>query len=318
MISLGLVGCGAVVHSNYAPTLLGRDGYAVRYVCDTDSAQAASAAAMFDAQVVSLETLADNADAVIISTPPSTHSALVRACLRPRRAILCEKPYMTTYVDAAEVSELARECEARLYVGCFRRLFPQLVLARELVALGVIGEVTRFSASEGGRFTWKAVSSYTTRDSTGGVLWDTGAHTVDMALFASGIDEQPAMEIEQIRVTRDKPEPSHDFQADFQIVADDRRIEGHIHVSRKEALPNIVRIVGTRGDLGFVTGMDDRVRLTTETGSAVLHAGLSYVDLLECFDLQLRHVLTGNNAERFEAKNFIGQIKLMEALANAQ
>lgn len=316
MIAVGLIGCGAVVHSNYAYTLLGRDAYKVRYVCDTDSTQAASAAALFNAEVLPLEELTDRAEAIIISTPPSTHSALVRASLRRGRTILCEKPYMTTYADAIEVCESAKESGANLYVGHFRRLFPQLILAREMVSLGVIGDVTAFSASEGGRFTWKAVSNYTTRDSTGGVLWDTGAHTVDMALFASGLDGCRDLGVESIRVERDKAEPSHDFRAEFVISADGRTVDGHVHVSRKEALPNLVRISGTRGHLAFVTALDDRVRLITSTGSTVLHAGRSYDGLMECVDLQVRRILLGDGAETFEVESFVGQIQLIEALAN--
>jgi predicted dehydrogenase len=316
MMSLGLIGCGAVVHANYAGALVGRDAYKVEYVRDTNPSQAASAASLFDAEVVSLEAMADRADAIIISTPPSTHSALVRACLRPGRRILCEKPYMTTYRDAVEVEELAQAADALVYVGHFRRLFPQLELARNLVALGVIGDVTGFSASEGGRFTWKAVSSYTTQDPNGGVLWDTGSHTLDMALYASALDQEEHMAVTDIRLERDRKEPSHDFRSMFNILAGERVVSGAVHVSRKEVLPNMVRIVGTRGRLAFVTDMDDRLRLATEAGSVILHADRSYTRILECFELQLRRVLCGDRAEPFASKNFIGQVKLMEALTS--
>jgi predicted dehydrogenase len=317
MISLGLIGCGAVVHMNYAKTLIGRDAYSVRYVCDTDPVQAASAASLFGATSVPLDALVDKADAIIISTPPSTHAALVHECLRSGRTILCEKPYMTTFEDASEICEAAHACGAQVYVGHFRRLFPQLLLARELVALGLIGEITAFSASEGGRFTWKAVSNYTTQHPTGGVLWDTGAHTLDMALFASGLDSCRDLSVGEIRVERDKPEPSHDFQADFVVSTEGLRVDGRIHVSRKEALPNLVRIVGSRGQLTFVTGLDDRVRLTTLKGTTVLRAERSYLELMECVDLQVRRILLDQDADVFAVENFVGQIKLLEALANA-
>jgi predicted dehydrogenase len=317
MISLGLIGCGTVVHLNYTKTLIGRDAYKVRYVCDTDPVQAESAAALFDAKAVPLDTLVDRADAIIISTPPSTHSSLVRACLRPDRTILCEKPYMTTHKDALEVCEASQTLGVRVYVGHFRRAFPQLELAHELVALGLIGEVQGFSASEGGRFTWKAISNYPVKDPNGGVLWDTGSHTLDMALFASGLDRYPDFEVQDIHVEKDKPEPSHDFRADFKLSVNGQAVDGRVHVSRKEALPNLIRITGSRGELAVITDMDDRVRLTTATGSTVLRTERSYVDLIECFDLQLRRVLLGHDAEPFAAENFVGQIKLIEALANA-
>jgi predicted dehydrogenase len=317
MISLGLIGCGTVVHTNYAATLRGRDAYRVRYVCDTNTVQAASAATLFDAEAVSLDTLVDRADAIIISTPPSTHSSLVRASVGPGRTVLCEKPYMTTYTDANEAADAARVAGANLYVGHFRRSYPQLELAQKLVAQGVLGEITGFSASEGGRFTWRAVSDYPVKDPSGGVLWDTGSHTLDMALFASGLDRCPNIEVHDIQVDKDKSEPSHDFRAEFNLSAHACMVKGRVHVSRKEALPNLITIVGSRGRLTFATDLDDRVRLTTATGSTVLLAERSYEDLMECFDLQVRRVLLDDRAEPFAASNFIGQIKLIEALANA-
>jgi predicted dehydrogenase len=317
MISLGLIGCGAVVHANYAQTLLGRDAYKVRYVCDLNPLQADSAASLFDAEAVPLDTLIEKADAIIISTPPSTHSSLVRAALRPGRPVLCEKPYMTTYGDAIEIDGLAKAMDAQLYVGHFRRAFPHLALARELVALGLIGDVTRLTASEGGRFLWKAVSSYTIEDPSGGVLWDTGSHTLDMALFASRLDGAASLDVHDIKVDRDKPEPSHSFRGDFTLSVDGREIAGRVCVSRKAVLPNLVHICGTQGELVFVTDLDDRVRLTTDHGSIVLRAERSHDNLMECFDLQLRRILLADRAETFAAHNFLGQVQLIEALANA-
>jgi len=317
MLSIGLVGCGAVVHSNYAATLIGRAAYGVRYVCDTDAEQAARTAARFDAQVASLERLADEADVVIISTPPSTHAALVRACLRPGRTVLCEKPFMTTHADALAASQAAEGVGANLYVGHFRRTFPQLLLAQDLVSLGVIGDVRSISASEGGRFTWKAVSNYPTTDPNGGVLWDTGSHTLAMALFASGLARSPALNVANVDVQRDKPEPSHAFQATFTLNADDRAPQCRLRVSRKEVLPNMVRLQGTRGELGFLTDMDDRVRLTTPAGSVILYAERSYDDLMECLDVELQQILLHAGDAPFLAARFVGQINILETLSNA-
>ena len=184
MIALGLIGCGTVAHTNYAKTLIGRDAYKVQFVCDTNPSQAESAAALFGAEVVSLSSL---------RTEP-TPSSYRRRPRRMRRwssvAAARAHDHLREAVHddlrrRAGFCEAARASGAHLYVGHFRRVFPQLVLARDLVGLGVIGEVSGLRASEGGRFTWKAISNYTTRDPAGGVLWDTGAHTLDMALFAA-------------------------------------------------------------------------------------------------------------------------------------
>jgi predicted dehydrogenase len=317
VIEIGLIGCGAVVHQMYAKTLVGRHDYSAHYLYDINAAQAASAAEMLGGQAVPLAELLEKAEAIIVTTPPSTHAAIIRDCLRSGRTILCEKPFVTTHTEAVAITEESRAAGGRLYISQFRRTFPQLELARQLVALGLIGEVAAFDASEGGRFTWQTVSGYTVSDPNGGVLWDTGAHTLDMALFASGLDRSPVGEVRDIRVQKDKNEPSHDFLADFEVQYDGRMVRGHLHVSRIDALPNIVKIRGTTGEVAFSVSMDQRVRLSTPRGSMVITAERFHKDLLECFDLQLRRILLSDGDEDFAAENFLSQVKLLETLSHA-
>ena len=317
MLELGLVGCGEVVHRNYAKALVGRSEYSVRYVHDVDPLQAASAARLFGAETTTLANLIDAANAVIITTPPSSHAALIRQCIRPGRTLLCEKPYTTTYAAAVDLASAASAIGASLYVGHFRRAFPQVSLARRLVTLGVIGEITKFAAIEGGRFSWPAVSKYTTTDVAGGVLWDTGSHTLDMALFAAALDEWTPDNVTVLSAERDKPEPSHTFLSDFVLSTNERTVSGRLHLSRREALPNLIRIVGSGGELAFTAGLDNKVRLTTSKGTLVLTADRFHEDLLECFDLQLRRVFLKDGDADFTAGRFLGQVKLLEALAHA-
>ena len=315
-MDLGLIGCGAVVHTIYSKVLVARDDYRVRFVCDTDRAQAASAAALFGAEAVDLDALTERAEAVVVSTPPSTHPGLVRASLLPGRTIVCEKPFMPTHRDAAEAWEESRASGSRLLVNQYRRVFPQLQLARELVGLGLIGDVKGLTASEGGRFTWSAVSHYTTRDLTGGVVWDTGAHTLDMALFAAGLDGEGAAEVSDVAVDRDRAEPSHQLEAGFRLSIEGRDVRSHLRLSRKQVLPNMVTVSGTAGHIAFITDPDDRVRLSTERGSAVLHAGWSYDNPLEYFDVAFRRMLC-DEGEAFAAERFLTLTRVIEALANA-
>ena len=317
MIRIGVIGCGAVVHQMYAKTLIGRHDYAARYVYDTNPDQAASAAVALGASVVPQAELIDKADAIIVTTPPASHAAIVRECLSRDRVVLCEKPFVTSRDEAVALTAEARAAGARLYVSQFRRTFPQLELARQLVSLGLLGDVISFSASEGGRFTWRSVSGYTTTNRTGGVLWDTGAHTLDMALFAAGLDDAAVETLHVGRGERDKDEPSHDLRAEFELEQAGRSISAHVHVSRLEALPNLVRIRGTAGELAFSVAMDDRVRLTTDRGSMVIVSERSQKDLLECFDLQLRSIFLSRGDAKFAAENFVGQIGLIEVLADA-
>lgn len=320
MISIGLVGCGAVVHSNYAKTLPVRGEYSVRFVSDINEAQAQSAAALFGAQATSLDELLRQADAIIITTPPSTHEDLVLKGIRSGRTVLCEKPFMTSAAAARRVTEAAAAVGSELFVGHFRRTFPQVRLARDLVKLGTIGQVNAIRLSEGGRFTWKAVSGYPLRDPAGGVLWDTGSHTLDTALFVAGMDLWPGLELSQVQVRKDKAEPSHDFKARFEVTggeAGQPPVSFNLHLSRFEALPNFIEIIGERGKISLSVGMDTRVRLSTSVGSIVLSAEEQYAEILECFELQLRRILLRDGQEDFAAFRFLGLTKILETLSNA-
>src|SRR3954471_12447146 len=317
MLTVGFIGCGAVVHLLYAATLRGRAAYAVRYVSDIAPRQAESAATLFDADVVPIDELIERSGAVVVTTPPDTHAALLRQCLRPGKIILCEKPFTTSYRDAVELSREAAAVGARLYVGHFRRTFPQLRLARSLVQLGVIGDVSDIFVSEGGRFTWKAVSDYTVTHATGGVVWDTAPHALDMALFGAGLDDWPDCDVTVLDIERDKPEPSHDFRARFVINGQQPRpIAGRVHVSRKEVLPNFIRLSGDRGSVAFGVGMDRHVRLTTRSGSVVLTSEDQHADLMECFDLQIRRIFLKQQDQDFSSGRFLALTKMLEALAN--
>lgn len=316
MLSVGFVGCGAVVHTLYAGALRGRTAYAVRYVSDIAPQQAESAARLFGAEVVPVEELVRRAGAVVVTTPPDTHAALLRQCLRSGNIVLCEKPFTTSHREAAQIANDAASTGTQLYVGHFRRTFPQLQLARSLISLGVIGTVTDVFISEGGRFTWKTVSDYTVASPFGGVLWDTGSHALDMALFAAGLDDWSDVDVSALAVERDKPEPSHDFRARFALAGGNpvRQITCRVHLSRTEALPNFIKLSGDRGSLAFSVASDRYVRLTTADGSAVLASEQEHTDLLECFDLQIRRILLKQDDHDFSAARFLVLTKILETL----
>lgn len=316
MLSVGFVGCGAVVHTLYAGTLRGRTAYAVRYVSDISPQQAESAARLFGAEVVAVDELVRRAGAVVLTTPPDTHAALLRQCLRSGNIVLCEKPFTTSHREAVQIAKDAAATGTQLYVGQFRRTFPQLQLARSLIRLGVIGMVTDVFVSEGGRFTWKTVSDYTVTSQFGGVLWDTGPHALDMALFAADVDGWTDGEVSALEVDRDKPEPSHDFRTRFVLAGGNpvRQITCRMHLSRTQALPNFIKLSGDRGSLAFGVAPDRYVRLTTADGSVVLTSEQEHSDLLECFDLQIRRIFLKQDDQDFSAPRFLVLTKILETL----
>ena len=81
-------------------------------------------------------------------------------------------------------------------------------------------------------------------------MWDKGSHTLDMTLFAAGIDLWPKPGVTVTSVSRDREEPSNHFRASFAVGA----AEGRVELSRTEALPNMISICGTRGEVWFSVG----------------------------------------------------------------
>ena len=317
MPSIGIVGCGAVTHLNYGPALATHADRPVRYVFDVNAAQADSAARLFGCEIAPLDELVDAVDLVVVATPPWTHSELVHACLRTGKAVLCEKPFMLSHTDAVSAVDAARTLGAQLYVSHHRRTYPQVRLARQLVGLGIVGDVVALTVREGGRLTWRTVSNYLMSEAAGGgVMWDTGAHTLDMALYGSGLDALPDASVNILEVDRDKPEPSNHFRSTFTVSHHAAEVSCRVELSRTEALPSMVEIRGTEGRVAFLTDADSRVRLTTAAGSEVLSADpvpRKFDAVASLFD----RLLTHDRDEELSGERFLCQVKILEAIVNA-
>jgi len=130
----------------------------------------------------SLEALAAaGAEAVAISTPADTHSALTDAALDLGLAVVCDKPFA---LDAAAArASVARAERHGLVLAPYqnRRWDSDFLTVRSLVDRGELGTVTRFE-SRFERFTPEPGPA----PSGGGTLLDFGAHLVDQALVLLG------------------------------------------------------------------------------------------------------------------------------------
>jgi predicted dehydrogenase len=130
----------------------------------------------------SLEALvAAGAEAVAVSTPADTHTALTEQALDLGLAVVCDKPFA---LDAeAARRTVARAAELGLPLAPYqnRRWDSDFRTVRRLVADGALGEVTRFE-SRFERFTPEPGPPA----SGGGTLRDFGSHLVDQALVLLG------------------------------------------------------------------------------------------------------------------------------------
>jgi predicted dehydrogenase len=83
------------------------------------------------------EALTDPAiDAVYVASPVVFHAEHTLAALRAGKHVLCEKPVAMNYPQAQEMAEAGRASDRLPGVAYFRRLFPKLIRAKQLIAEG--------------------------------------------------------------------------------------------------------------------------------------------------------------------------------------
>ena len=130
----------------------------------------------------SLEDLAAaGAEAVAISTPAETHSALTDRALELSLAVVCDKPFALDAAAARASVERAERLGLALSPYQNRRWDSDFLTVRGLVAEGALGELTRFES----RFE-RLDPDPGPPPAGGGTLRDFGSHLVDQALVLLG------------------------------------------------------------------------------------------------------------------------------------
>lgn len=130
-------------------------------------------------------------DAVYVASPVMLHAEHAIASLQAGKHVLCEKPVAMNFAEAEQMESAQRMCGRLLGVAYFRRLFPKLVRAKELITEGAIGkpvfvEAVYHSWLESDERAWlrdPAVAG-------GGPLYDVGSHRIDACNLLFGRPER--------------------------------------------------------------------------------------------------------------------------------
>jgi predicted dehydrogenase len=134
------------------------------------------------------EAVADPAvDAVYIALPVAMHANATIAALRAGKHVLCEKPMAMNFAQSEQMVAEARASGRFLGVSYYRRLYPKLIRARQLVKEGAIG---RPLLAEANCHSWLHTEGREwLRDPAlagGGPLYDTASHRIDAMNFLFG------------------------------------------------------------------------------------------------------------------------------------
>lgn len=199
-LPFGIVGCGDIAEKSFAPSLVKSDLTELTAVCRRDLKLARRFAEKFGnpAAYGSAEEVIRHPDvkAVILATPPNVHREETLLASENGKHVLCEKPMA---VDAGECREMIQACKeagVKLGVAYRRRVFPQVVKAKELIAAGAIGKVvcvrTHFSGLCRMEESWRTERSV----SGGGMMMDMAVHRLEVLLNFAGrpLDVQALVE----------------------------------------------------------------------------------------------------------------------------
>lgn len=315
-LTVGIVGCGSVISQFYAKTLPKIPGVLIKYVTDVNRDLALQVGKSFGALAVDFDTLCQNADIIVIATPPHTHYQLAKQALGVVKVVLCEKPFVTTLNEAQELVALADNCGTSLYVAHMRRLYPSVKLARKIAETNRFGKLQKIFIHEGGRFKYSALSNYVMKEKTGGVVYDTGPHTLDMALYIGLLcDDEITISIKE--VVRDKIEPSHHIGGKFNINEGSDSIECVFCISRVVSLSNKISFVYERGRMDVPTALSDRLRISSGGGSEIVMADYN-ISPKQVYYNQFSAIFSKTDDHIFAAQRFLNLINLVESIATCE
>lgn len=125
---------------------------------------------------------ATDVDGALIAVPTDRHLELLRQVMAAGIPALCEKPCGLSAEEAAQCASVAADAGLVLQVAYWRRFVPDLVLLRERILSGELGEILAVNC-----YQWDmAPPPAAFRESSGGMFVDMGVHEFDQIRWLTG------------------------------------------------------------------------------------------------------------------------------------
>ena len=154
-------------------------------------------------------------DIVVIATPGNTHMEIALAAARKGKHVFCEKPLAMNHAETKLLYETAQANKIKHMVNFNYRRVPAIILARQIVQNGRLGDIRHFKAMYQQEwagdpmvpFVWR----FDRKLAGSGSMADKGSHILDLARYLIGeihqvadmseifIKERPALDDASIR-----------------------------------------------------------------------------------------------------------------------
>ena len=188
-MNIGFIGAGRIANTLASTMARMEDvnlyGVAAR---DLERAQAFAAQYGFDKAYGSYEEMLQdpNVELVYIATPHSHHAEHMKLCIAHGKNILCEKAFTLNAAQARQIAALAREKGVYVAEANWTRYMPSRAMINEVLASGIIGNVTALTATLCYPVAYK--ERCIRPELAGGALLDVGVYCLNFALMHFGDD----------------------------------------------------------------------------------------------------------------------------------
>ena len=200
------------------------------------------------------------------------HAETAIAALRAGKHVLCEKPMAMNFAQAQTMVAEGRASGRVFGVSYYRRLYPKLIRARQLIAEGAIGQPLLAEANCHG---WPSLDDREwLRDPAlagGGPLYDIASHRIDAMNFLFGKPERACGLLSNAvhrMAVEDSATVAMQFPGGVHGVVD---VRWNSRVARDQ-----FRIIGVEGEIGLDPLNGPELRVAGRVEMLPTHANLHY------------------------------------------
>ena len=183
-MKIGIIGCGnmGILHGKLINE---NKGLSLVAVFDTNEEKGKLTAEQLNTSFVStIDELFDKSEMVFIAIPNTMHASMTIKALEAGKHVFVEKPMATNINDATKVLEVSEKTGKRVFVGHNRRFAPVYKEARDIVLSKEFKPSNINIIQNDGDML--EPSWLTDISLTGGFMYDTTVHFLDMARYMMG------------------------------------------------------------------------------------------------------------------------------------
>jgi len=243
-VRIAVIGCGAVAEIGHLPALMANPDCKVVALIDKNLERVEDLARRYKTEIIGddYSICFGKIDAAVLALPHHLHAPISIDLLRHGIHILVDKPMALSSSECNQMIEAANNAKRVLAIGLTRRFLYSARLTKILIDVGTLGKLESFDFAEGNVYNWPVSSDFFFKKKTagGGVLFDAGAHILDLLLWWLG-------EVDSYEYLDDA---EGGVEADCLVKLKMKSgVEGTVDLSRTRNLRNTALIRGEFADL---------------------------------------------------------------------